>query len=352
MPELRRETLCPAPRQRPLTWAPPALVDPLVITIGPGSHSIGLADGQDCLLKMPATYDDFAGIGPSNAMVQIRGGRNVVLIGGHVHIGERPATTVTAPAGPADTTITVASTAGFPSAGQLRIDGEYLVYTGTTPTSFTGCTRDAGFFFTGPYSSTTHAPGAAVYIDDSFRTGFTFLGQTGTTHLEGLLIDGPQLADGLRILGAPGSIYQLQNSRIGPVGGYDEIYASDTHPDCVQIITGPAQLRMDRVSLLTRSGRGIINQGSDTSQPLVSADLRDVELIDAGRASQLIRNTDRSTTWSMANVWGYPRSPGASISDDAALAARVQVAPIGNEPAGFCPAGVPGANYVSPGYLS
>ena len=42
-----------------------------------------------------------------------------------------------------DTTITVDSTAGFPPEGKLQIDDEFIDYTGTTSTTFTGCTRGA-----------------------------------------------------------------------------------------------------------------------------------------------------------------------------------------------------------------
>jgi hypothetical protein len=40
-----------------------------------------------------------------------------------------------------DPTINVASTTGWPATGFLFIDGEIISYTGTTATSFTGCTR-------------------------------------------------------------------------------------------------------------------------------------------------------------------------------------------------------------------
>lgn len=41
------------------------------------------------------------------------------------------------------TTITVLSTTGFPTAGYITIDSEAISYTGTTGTTFTGCTRGA-----------------------------------------------------------------------------------------------------------------------------------------------------------------------------------------------------------------
>lgn len=42
-----------------------------------------------------------------------------------------------------DTTITVQSTTGFPTAGTILIGTEQITYTGTTATTFTGCTRGA-----------------------------------------------------------------------------------------------------------------------------------------------------------------------------------------------------------------
>ena len=49
-------------------------------------------------------------------------------------------TTVTSGATLPPATITVASTAGFPAAGSLRINADVVSYTGTTATTFTGCT--------------------------------------------------------------------------------------------------------------------------------------------------------------------------------------------------------------------
>ena len=42
------------------------------------------------------------------------------------------------------TTITVVSTTGFDAAGSIQIANETITYTGTTATTFTGCTRGAG----------------------------------------------------------------------------------------------------------------------------------------------------------------------------------------------------------------
>jgi len=50
-------------------------------------------------------------------------------------------TSLSAAIGTADTTITVDSTAGFASRGRIAIDSEFIGYTGTTATSFTGAKR-------------------------------------------------------------------------------------------------------------------------------------------------------------------------------------------------------------------
>jgi hypothetical protein len=55
------------------------------------------------------------------------------------------------------TTITVVSTTGFPTAGQIRIGAEVITYTGVTLTTFTGCTRGAR-----GSANVAHSTGVAV----------------------------------------------------------------------------------------------------------------------------------------------------------------------------------------------
>jgi len=56
------------------------------------------------------------------------------------------------------TSITVASTAGFPPTGLMRIDDEYILYTGATSTTFTGLTRGTRS------SANAHAKDAKVRV--------------------------------------------------------------------------------------------------------------------------------------------------------------------------------------------
>jgi hypothetical protein len=55
------------------------------------------------------------------------------------------------------TTVTVASTTGFSASGAILIDSELISYTGTSPTTFTGCTRGVN-----GTASASHTAGATV----------------------------------------------------------------------------------------------------------------------------------------------------------------------------------------------
>ena len=67
----------------------------------------------------------------------------------------------------ANTTVTVTSTTGFSTpTGTLLIDQETITYTGTTGTTFTGCTR--GVSGVGSGAATTHTNGTAVVQSTTF----------------------------------------------------------------------------------------------------------------------------------------------------------------------------------------
>jgi hypothetical protein len=73
------------------------------------------------------------------------------------------------------TTITVVSTTGFPTSGQIRIDAEVIIYTGTTATTFTGCTRGArgtanSAHLTGATVTKIQAPAASTATVMSMNT--------------------------------------------------------------------------------------------------------------------------------------------------------------------------------------
>lgn len=68
------------------------------------------------------------------------------------------------------TTIPVVSTTGFSSAGAIIIGAELITYTGTTPTSFTGCTRGAAGSPNASHNSGASVSGAQVAVADTATT--------------------------------------------------------------------------------------------------------------------------------------------------------------------------------------
>jgi len=65
-----------------------------------------------------------------------------------------------------NTTVTVTSTTGFTTTGNILIDSETITYSGVTATTFTGCTR--GVNGTGSGAAASHANGAAVVQSTTF----------------------------------------------------------------------------------------------------------------------------------------------------------------------------------------
>jgi hypothetical protein len=83
-------------------------------------------------------------------------------------------------------TITVASTTGFPTAGIITIDQEAIAYTGTTGTTFTGCTRGFDGTAAASHTDTTavkHTVVAAHHnqLKDAVIAIETLLGTTVTS---------------------------------------------------------------------------------------------------------------------------------------------------------------------------
>jgi len=70
-------------------------------------------------------------------------------------------TNLTAPISSSNATLPVVSTNGFLDSDYIYIGDEEIMYTGTTPTTFTGCTRGYG-----ASSAVPHSTGAAVYTGE------------------------------------------------------------------------------------------------------------------------------------------------------------------------------------------
>lgn len=148
----------------PLTWAPPPLEDPVTIDLGTGRTSNTLDADTDYIINLPDAI--------KTGSTTLKGGRNVVIIGGHIRLSSPD-----------------------PAAGDTR----------------------------------------AIYV----------WGNTGTVHIEGVLIDATAdgLGDGIAI-SAPDSIVQVQNTRIVGLPGA----AEEWHADVIQPWGGVKELRVDKLT--------------------------------------------------------------------------------------------------------
>lgn len=278
----------PAPRAK-LTWAPPVLSEPITIEISEKKAGLKLDQTKDYILKMPAR--------PLQGGLNIWGGRNVVLIGGEIHV---------------------------PSKEEAP--------------DFKGSTR-------------------ALYIQQ----------QKGTMHIEGLLVGGKGLTEGVNFNQRLGGIVQFQNMRIETVHGT----RSGHHADLIQTWAGPTELRIDRFTGST-SYQGFFllpNQHFQTVENNgVVSEAPKPRLFDFRHMN--INGTDKSAylLWlpappgfplNLQEVWVSPSPnkdrlnrdqflwPKPSTGDTSWAAVKVGTPPEGD----FVPAGVAGVNYVSPGYL-
>ena len=213
------------------------------------------------------------------------------------------------------------------------------------------------------------------------RRGLYLERNSGTVHIEGLLIDGPDLSEGIQIA-APAAIVQLQNVRVIGVHARDQVNFSDNHPDCLQPWGGVQKILIDRMTCTTDT-HGMYFDSNDARRlggPIGYSDIRRYN----------IKRTLKSPHWAfqrvtadgdqpmtLTDVYVEPESTTslynsvgseswrsgvynflpASISADGATASWPQDTALtgaikkGPPPAGdFAPAGLSGTSYVSPGY--
>ena len=137
-----------------------------------------------------------------------------------------------------------------------------------------------------------HGDTASSYQDNTaikIRNG----NPAGTVHVEGLLVDGAYVNDGIAI--ATQRDVQIENVRIERV--YDEIKGG--HADCIQVQRGVGSLRIDRFTCSTQR-QGIFL--GDESGPVSSVELRNVSISAAG-GNYLLWQTHPSYSVVLHNVW-------------------------------------------------
>jgi hypothetical protein len=265
-----------------LRWPPPALNDPVTVSAssasgsGDNPHQLNLSPARDYLVRMPP--------GALEGGLTIKGGHNVVLIGGEIDIPMQP---------------------------------------GNPPS-----------------------------IDS--RRGLYLTDQTGTVHVEGLLLGGADLSEGIDLSEPLGATVQIENVRVEGVHARNESLFSDNHPDVLQTWAGPAELRVDRLSGSTDYQGLFLAPNEFGSQPpprqvvLSHVDLRPTTM---ANCSCLMLWKGGSFPMQLDDVWVIPH-PSTN------LAHTLWPSPIqwggvrdGTPPGGqFVPVGVAGLSYISPGY--
>ena len=211
--------------------------------------------------------------------------------------------------------------------------------------------------------------GTSSYWD---RTGVKVLNSTGVVHLEGLLIDGAYLADGI-VTGAPSATLQIENVRVEYVHA-----TADEHPDCLQTQAGLGGLHIDRFSCSTEL-QGLFL--SDAPGPVGACDIRNTNIV--GRPGKVLFWQQSKSVgpislsnvwlytaqpWSDFGYWTYPNREGVTYLGTTDTTRRAVVSSDGSNstfigsnisgqmnkgmpPGGdFVPASKVGASYSSPGY--
>lgn len=187
-------------------------------------------------------------------------------------------------------------------------------------------------------------PWAGARPSPAERRGLYLRWQTGTVHVEGLLIDdrGGDLSEGIQI-NAPAARVQLVNVRVDGVHARDQVDFTDNHPDLVQPWGGARELRIWGFTG-SSAYQGIFLKADEDELGRVILDR--VNLVGLPGARYLLWATDVAPE--LGDVWVDP-APGRSIRrslrpelPDATWIGVRQGTPPGGD---FVPAGLAGQDY-------
>ena len=184
------------------------------------------------------------------------------------------------------------------------------------------------------------------------RRGLYLKGQTGTAHVEGLLIDGPDLSEGINLDESLGAVVQIENVRVEDVHARDESGFTDNHPDVLQTWAGPAELRVDRLTGSTDyQGMFLAPNQFGTQPPPREVVLSHVDLRAAACCYGYL-------LWQSGSFPLYTNDVWVTLHPSRTMSSSLWPSPDnwsgvseGTPPGGeFVPTGVAGASYKSPGY--
>ncbi|MGJ3237988.1 MAG: hypothetical protein ACFE0Q_04720 [Anaerolineae bacterium] len=119
----------------------------------------------------------------------------------------------------------------------------------------------------------------------SSRTGLKIRNATGIVHIEGMLIYGEDLSEGIQI-DAPDAIVQIQNVRIEDIHARDQVDFTDNHPDLIQPYGNVRELRVDHFTGST-DYQGFMLK-ADFNGPLGTVDISNANIIGRPTARYLI----------------------------------------------------------------
>jgi hypothetical protein len=281
-----------------LRWAPPVLHDPVLMRVDTEPNALRLDPNTDYIVQLPDR--------PLTRGLNMRGGRNVVIIGGEIDIPWQGAG------------------ASIASRRALHI---------------------------------THA--------------------TGTVHVEGLLLHGEDISEGIQI-NAPDAIVQIQNVGVFDIRARDQVRFSDNHPDLIQSYGNAREIRVDRFTGST-DYQGFFFQADFHGPVHGPVHLSRVNLIGAPTSRYLLWFSPGSEDVTLDDVWldvpaersgglgrsvwpdargAYPERAQVELGEVAVASWPESMSPTihgfvssGRPPVGdFVRAEAIGIGYVSPGY--
>ncbi|OLT41897.1 hypothetical protein BJF86_02505 [Serinicoccus sp. CNJ-927] len=173
--------------------------------------------------------------------------------------------------------------------------------------------------------------------------------QTGTVHVEGLLLTGPGLTEGINLDQRQGAVVQLQNIHVSLVDGS----SGDHHADLVQSWAGPGELRVDRFTGVTAYQGFFLQPLQFGDQTPRRFDFRRIDIVGTEKAGYLLWRDDASWPMTTSDVWlRHEGDVDDFVWSDGNLRDEVgDGINLGTPPGGsFAPADVVGRDYVSPGY--
>lgn len=214
------------------------------------------------------------------------------------------------------------------------------------------------------------------------RRGLYIRRTTGTFHLEGLLLNGEDISEGIQ-LNTPQADVQITNVAVVDIAARDQVGFSDNHPDLIQSFGGAKSITVDRFSGST-DYQGLLFQVTSAHEGHGPVTLRRVNLVGRPTARYLLWLSlpHDGETVTLEDVWlevperrrgGLGRAVWPDVNGDyPRRAERFQVAgdsavrwPPGLNPPinGYVLAGTPphgdfvdseliGIGYSSPGYVS